>query len=125
MPVTITDLAPNAIRIDASGRIDAEETKALLDRLFEVVGDRENLGVLAVYSGLKFPTFGAITAELGRFGELWALARRLDRIAVVSDQGWVRKIATAEGKVLPLTIRVFEPGQETAAAAFATRAVAG
>ena len=125
MPVTITDLAPNAIRIDASGKIEAEETTAMLDRLFEVVGDRDGLGVLAVYSGIRFPSLGVIGAELGRLGELWGLARRIDRIAVVSDQGWVRKIATAEGKVLPLTIRVFEPGQETAAAAFATRAVAG
>ena len=125
MPVTITDLAPNAIRIDASGKIEAEETTAMLDRLFEVVGDRDGLGVLAVYSGIRFPSPGVIGAELGRLGELWGLARRIDRIAVVSDQGWVRKIATAEGKVLPLTIRVFEPGQETAAAAFATRAVAG
>ena len=125
MPVAVTDLSPNSIRIDASGKIEAEATAAMLDRLFEVVGDRENLGVLAVYSAIRFPSLGAIGSELRRLDELWSLAKRIDRIAIVTDQGWVRKVATVEGKVLPLTVRVFEPGQETAAAAFATRAVAG
>ena len=53
---------------------------------------------------------------LSKFSEL----RRFWRAAVVTDQRWVRWIASVEGAIFPLEVRVFSLAEQNAAMAWAS-----
>jgi hypothetical protein len=107
------------IVVEIGEEIDGEAMRAGLDLLFRATEGRRNAPMLYRVRHIAVPTAGALAVELGQLPRLFGLIGQLDRIAVLADQDWVRRLATVEGALIPgLTIRTFATGDEAAARAW-------
>ena len=115
----ITTENSNLIKLELSGGLDAAEMKIGLDQLIEATRDWENGKLIYFIDQLEMPTLSAIVVELGKLPSLFAMARRIEKVAVVADQAWIRTIAEWEGALFPgLEIKAFEHGSEKEARAW-------
>mgnify|MGYP000657488910 FL=1 len=113
--------APNLLVVEASGAMTAVAMEIALDLLVPEVRDMNHGGVLMRAQGVEWPTLGAIGVELRHWGQLMAMIRKVDKVAVLTDQGWVRNLATVESLLVPnLEIRSFAPDAEIAARSWLT-----
>lgn len=116
---TATLERPNLVVIEASGAMDAVAMEVALDMLVPVVKDMEHGGMLMRAEGVEWPSLGAIGVELRHWVQLMAMIRKVDRVAVLTERGWMRNLAAVESLLVPnLEIRSFEPGDEDAARAW-------
>jgi hypothetical protein len=116
--------APNLLVVEASGAMTAVAMEIALDLLVPEVRDMNHGGVLMRAQGVEWPTLGAIGVELRHWGQLMAMIRKVDKVAVLTDQGWVRNLATVESLLVPnLEIRSFAPDAEIAARSWLTGSV--
>lgn len=100
--------ASNRIELTASGRIDAEQMHAALDRLFTLIEPLDHFTYLADMRDIQVPTAGAFWEELKQIARLPGLLRKLDKAAVVTNQDWLAKAAQAESMLIPgLTVKTF------------------
>ena len=113
---TATLDAPNLLIVEVTGAMTAVAMEVALDMLVPEVRDMHHGGVLMRAQGVEWPTLGAIGVELRHWGQLMAMIRKVDKVAVLTDQGWVRNLATVESLLVPnLVIRSFDPDQEVTA----------
>ena len=64
----------------------------------------------------EMPTLGAIAVELKNLPKIFRLVQKIDRIAVVCDQGWIQTSTEIEGKLIPgLEMKSFDLDKESAA----------
>lgn len=116
--------APNLLVVEASGAMTAVAMEIALDLLVPEVRDMNHGGVLMRAQGVEWPTLGAIGVELRHWGQLMAMIRKVDKVAVLTDQGWVRNLAAVESLLVPnLEIRSFAPDAEIAARSWLTGSV--
>ena len=121
---TATLDAPNLLVMDVTGQMDSVAMEVALDLLVPVVKDMRHGGALLRAEGVEWPTLGAIGVELRHWGQLMAMIRKVDKIAVLTDQGWVRNLAAVESLLVPnLEIRSFAPDAEADARAWLTGGV--
>lgn len=117
--ITVTPESDTLIRLQASGRIDAAEMEKGLEELLRLTRDRERVNMLYIVNGLTMPELSALAVEMKYLARLFALLRKLNRVAVVSDQGWVRTAAEIEGALIPsLRMKAFDAREEAAARAW-------
>ena len=103
----------NRVDIEFSGNLDADGMKTALDDLIEHSANVENGRMLYRITDFHIPTFGAIMIELSRLPKLFQLFRKFDRVAVLADKEWIRKVSEFEGKIYPgLDIKAFVPDEE-------------
>lgn len=108
--------APNLLVIDASGAMTAVAMEIALNMMVPEVKDMHHGGILLRAKGVEWPTLGAIGVELRHWVQLMAMIRKVDRVAVLTDQGWVRNLAMVESLLVPnLEIRSFAPDSEVEA----------
>jgi len=90
----------DVIALRVSGRLERDEIERMLDRLEKALeNERVNMFVeVAGYTG--FDAEG-LPEQLRRGGRLLGKLRRLDRVAIVTDQPWVRGLARVESALLP------------------------
>ncbi|MGI3184966.1 STAS/SEC14 domain-containing protein [Nioella aestuarii] len=113
---TATLEAPNLLIIEVTGAMTAVAMEVALDVLVPEVRDMHHGGVLMRAQGVEWPTLGAIGVELRHWGQLMAMIRKVDKVAVLTDQGWLRNLAMVESLLVPnLVIRSFAPDQEASA----------
>jgi len=91
----------NLVIAEIGGKITRDEMSAGLDALTAQVNDIARANMLCVYDDIDMPEIGALTEELKRLPQLFAMISHLDKVAVVSDQKWVRDMAELEGMVIP------------------------
>lgn len=116
----ITRDADGIIHIEISGQIDSEAMRKGLDRFLDLVGKEGPIDAVYLARDISMPTAGAIAVEFGYLPKLFGLIGRMRRIALVSNQGWVRGWAKVESAFIPgLVIECFEPGEEDRALAYA------
>ncbi len=117
--------APNLLVVEATGQMDAIGMEIALDMLVPVVRKMSHGAMLMRAHDVSWPTLGAIGVELRHWVQLMAMVRKVDRVAVLTDQGWVKNAAAIESLLVPnLEIRSFAPTDEAAARAWLA-AVAG
>ena len=108
--------APNLMVMEAAGQMNAVSMEVALDMLVPVVKDMHHGGALVRAQGVEWPTLGAIGVELRHWGQLMAMVRKLDRVAVLTRQGWMQNLAMVESLLVPnLEIRSFDPDDEASA----------
>jgi len=84
-----------------------------LDKLIELTKDMQCGRLLYRIGNFEMPTLSALAVEFQKLPRLFGLIVRIDRAAVLADQGWIRKISEIEGSLFPgLEIRAFESHQE-------------
>jgi len=117
--------APNLLVVEAAGQMDAIGMEIALDMLVPVVRKMSHGAMLMRAHDVRWPTLGAIGVELRHWVQLMAMVRKVDRVAVLTDQGWLKNAAAVESLLVPnLEIRSFAPTEEAAARAWLA-AVAG
>ena len=122
---TATLEAPDLVVMEATGRMTAVSMEVALDLLVPVVKDMRHGGALVRAAGVDWPTLGAVGVELRHWVQLMAMVRKLDRVAVLTDRGWLRNLAAVESLMVPnLVIRSFPPGAEAEARAWLASAPA-
>lgn len=105
--VTLHD--PNHIELTATGRIEGPQMQAALDKLIALCEPLDHVTYLAVMTDITMPAGAALTAEIARLPKLMGLLRKIDKAALIANQGWLRTAAEIEGKLIPnLEIRCFE-----------------
>src|SRR5690625_7396474 len=92
-----------------------DQLYVLMDKSLDI-----QLGVLLMrIDKYDFPYLGAIGVELSRMPSLFRYICRFDRVAVMVDKAWVRKLSEIEGALIPgLELKAFELTQAAEAEAF-------
>ena len=111
--MNITKVSGNRVDVEFSGKIDRDQMTKVLDELFAAIADMDH-GLLMYRIGeLEMPTMGAIAVELKNLPKIFRLVQKIDRIAVVCDQGWIQTAAEIEGKLIPgLEMKSFDLDKE-------------
>ncbi len=116
---TVTPNGLNRVDIELGGKLDSDAMKVALDDLAEKTKDIKNGRMLYRVNDFQFPTLGAIAVEFSRLPKLLSLICKFDRVAVLADKNWVRKVSEIEGALIPgLDIKSFELDQEAEAEAW-------
>lgn len=116
---TVQKSGPNRLDLEFAGKLDSDDMRAVLDELVEKGAGIESGRMLYTIGDFKFPTLGAIGIELSRLPELFKLIKRFDRVAVLCDKTWVKKVSEFEGMLIPgLEIKTFDRAAEEEAEAW-------
>ena len=114
----VTPNGPNRVDVHFSGKLDSDQMKVALDELVTHTQDIEHGRMLYRIDDFDMPSMGAIGVELKRLPQLYKLMRKFDRVAMLADQGWVRKVSAIEGAMMPgMTLKAFERSSEAEAEA--------
>lgn len=107
------------IEIEIGGKITADEMSKGLDTLLPMTEQMKNGRMLALYHDIEFPEAGAILEEMKRLPQLFGMLGKVTKVALVSDQKWIRDIAELEGTILPgMSVRSFTSDERAQAEAF-------
>lgn len=107
------------ITVTLGGQIDGAEMEAGLTHLFAEIGEREGLRILHRLDDIALPTLAALAVELRHMPNLMRVLGRIDRVAVLSEQPFVRTGAEAQGMLMPgIEIRAWRHGAEAEARAW-------
>jgi hypothetical protein len=110
---------PNRIDLEFAGKLDADDMRVGLDELINKAQGIEHGRMLYRIGDFDIPTFGALGAEFSRIPELFKLIRKFDRVAVLADQGWIKKVSEIEGALFPgVDIKAFSLDEEIEAEAW-------
>lgn len=112
----ITPNGANRLDIELDGKLDAEEMRSMLDELVFASASIEHGRMLYRISNFHLPSLGALGVEVARLPSLFRLVRRFDRVAVLADRNWLKKLSEIEGALFPgLEVRGFDPDQRAEA----------
>lgn len=115
----ITPNGANRVDIELEGKLETEQMRSMLDELVFASASIEHGRMLYRISNFHLPSLGAIGVELARLPSLFRLVRRFDRVAVLADRNWVKKVGEIEGALFPgLEVRGFDPDQRAEAEAW-------
>ena len=110
---------PNLIEARVGGKITSIEMGTGIDALAAMARDMEDGSILMIYDDFDMPEAGAIVEELKRLPQLFEMISHVSKIAILSDQAWVRKAAEFEGMIIPgVTIRGYPIAERAQAEAF-------
>ncbi|MDH1261858.1 STAS/SEC14 domain-containing protein [Pseudomonas sp. GD03944] len=100
------------IDVEMSGQLDSNEMRAALDELSQKSEGIAHGRLFCRAHDIHLPTLATMGIEVSRLPKMFTFVRRFERMAVVADQGWVRKTSEIEGALIPgLTIKAFDPKQ--------------
>ena len=115
----IIEKTPTRVDINVSGQIEADEMREGLNALIAASEDVKNGVMLYTITDFAMPSLGAFGVEMGQLPKLFGLMGKFSKCAVISDAGWIRKMAEIEGALIPgLTIKSFDLGEKDAAEAW-------
>ena len=101
---------PDVLALRMGGRITGEDLDPVMDRLDAVLGKHEKVHVFVETQGISSLELSALPHYFSRAFPLFGKLNRFGRVAVVSDQAWIRVGTRVESAVLPfITYRTYEP----------------
>jgi len=111
----------NRMDIEISGKLDGDEISEGLDSLIAESISFRNGRMLYRITDFEFPAFTALALKFSRIPQLFKLISRFDKVAVVADKNWVRRISEIESVLIPgICIRAFDVDQHEQAAQWLT-----
>ena len=114
--IRIEKTADDRIDLQLNGKIDADEMRTALEDLLTLTEGMENGRMYYTITDFQIPDLPALAVEFRYLPRMFSLISRLDKVAVLSDQNWIRKAAVSEGKLIPgLEIRDFDLSDPKAA----------
>jgi hypothetical protein len=117
--ITVTKRTDARVDVAIDGTLNAAVMRTGLDDLFAKTEGITDGRMLYTITNITMPTLGALGVELEKLPKLFGLLGKISKCAVLSDAGWIRKVAAAEGALLPgMTIKSFEMAQVDAAEAW-------
>lgn len=119
MSIEILPSAPGVIAIRLQGKLAHEEVLRLIDLLESSVATNEKTHVFAEAIDISGLDVRHIPEYLRRGGPMLGKLKRFGRIAVVSDQRWLRTVARIESAILPnISYEIFDPDERERALAW-------
>ena len=109
----------NRLDIELSGKLDAEDMKIVLDELVSKSKKINNGKMLYKIVDFHIPSLGAIGIEFSRLPSMFGLMKKFDRVAVLTDKTWLKKVSELEGALYPgLEIKAFSIEEKAKAEAW-------
>ena len=118
------DLPAHVVGFEIDGTVTKRDVEALYREVERAVG-RGHVHVVGEVAGVGGLTLDALGANLGRGLSLLTQVGQIDRYAVVTDVGWIARLARAQGALLPgLEVRVWPAADRAGAVAWASEPLA-
>lgn len=118
--IEILPSAPNVLALRLCGRVTAEDYEQVIAAIEPMLQSQQRIGVFADLTGFTDIMPDAAAKDFGyALGKIsqWT---RFKREAVVTDKEWVRALMRLAAPFAPfMELRVFSPGQEAEALAWA------
>jgi len=109
----------NRLDIEMSGKLNAEDMKIALDELVSKSENIANGKMLYEIIDFHLPSLDAIGIEFSRLPAMFGLMKKFDRVAVLTDKIWLKKVSELEGALYPgLEIKAFNIDQKAEAEAW-------
>lgn len=110
----------DVLALKLSGTITGEDLDAIMDRTEEIMAKHKKIHVYCETHGINGMQLSALPHHMGRTFPLFGKLDRFGRVAVVSDQAWMRFGTRLESAVLPgISYCVFKPEDREEALAWA------
>ena len=117
--LTVTQKGKNRLDLELSGKLDSDEMKIAMDEIINKSEGIEHGQMLYRIHDFNIPTMGALGVELRNLPGLYRTFKEFDRVAVVSDKKWIRKVSEFEGALIPgIDIKAFDSNSESEAEAW-------
>lgn len=118
--IDIERIAPDAHQFLVYGEISRDDIAAFIAfAKAQVESGERSHALFDMTSIASLPTLSAITLELANMGTLMKWVYQLDRIAVVSDEAWLRAASRIESALLPgVSYAVYDADEADKARAF-------
>ena len=120
--ITYTSLSPRALEAVVEGRVTKEDVRGAFGRMGELMDSAEKVDMLAdVRAGVHIE-LAAIGEEMRHLSQVGRMLSKMDRVALVADQAWIRAVGRIESHILPsIDYRVFDRDRAAEARAFILR----
>lgn len=114
----------HVVAMRVSGQVDKDDIERGIAAVEEALARQERIAVYAEI-GMSGMTPGAFARDLGYGLRHLRELRRFARMAVVTEQEWVRRIVQVQGRILPqIEIRTFAPGERGEALTWVAQPIA-
>ena len=102
-------ISGHQIEMIIDGKIDAGQMESIITDFLEKTKDLESVSLLYIDRDFKLPTLGAMAVKLSYFTSLLKVTKKIHRVALLTDKGWLRKAAEVENVLIPwIEIKVFD-----------------
>jgi hypothetical protein len=110
----------DVLAVKLSGTITGEDLDAIMDRTDEIMANHDKIHVYCETHGVEGLQLSAMPHHMSRAFPLFGKMNRFGRVAVVSDQAWMRAGSRLESAMLPnVSYRVCKPEEREEALAWA------
>jgi len=110
----------DVLAVKLSGTITGEDLDAIMDRTDEIMAKHDKIHVYCETHGVEGLQLSAMPHHMSRAFPLFGKMNRFGRVAVVSDQAWMRAGSRLESAMLPnVSYRVCKPEEREEALAWA------
>ena len=120
--ISWTSLSPRALKAVIEGRVTKEDVREAFQRMDALMDSAEKVDMLADVRGGVHIELEAIGEEMRHLSQLGRMLGKMDRVALVADQAWIRAVGRIEAHILPgIDYRVFDRADAEEARAFVLR----
>ena len=110
----------DVLALKISGTITGEDLDSIMDRTEEIMAKHDKIHVYVETHGIEGMQPSALPHHMSRAFPMFGKLDRFGRVAVVSDQAWMRVGTRLESAMLPnISYRVCEPEERDEALAWA------
>lgn len=110
----------DVLALKISGTITGEDLDSIMDRTEEIMAKHDKIHVYVETHGIEGMQLSALPHHMSRAFPMFGKLDRFGRVAVVSDQAWMRVGTRLESAMLPnISYRVCEPEERDEALAWA------
>ena len=113
MPYSIQAETEILTTIDAQGELNPDAMPEAVDQLMETTSEDAPGGLLVRLQHMDLGSLHTVASDWSRKAEFFALQKRFGKVAVLTDQAWVRQSAKMQAVALPDTeLKVYELADE-------------
>ena len=106
----------DTLAMKITGRITGDDLDPIMDRLDAALEKHDKVHIFVETQGISSLELAAFPTYVARALPLFGKLNRFGRVAVVSDQAWIRVGTRIESAMLPfISYRTYEPGQRAQA----------
>lgn len=110
----------DVLAVKLSGTIDGKDLDAIMDRTEEIMAKHDKIHFFVETHDIGGMQLSALPHHFGRAFPMFGKLNRFGRVAVVSDQPWLRVGTRIESAMLPnVSYRVYKPEERDEAFGFA------
>lgn len=113
MPYTIQAETEILTTIDAQGELNPDAMPEAVTQLMETTSEDAPGGLLVRLQHMDLGSLHTVASDWSRKAEFFALQKRFGKVAVLTDQPWVRQSAKMQAVALPDTeLKVYDLADE-------------